>query len=345
MQNISNQRSRGWCFTLNNFIAADLLEIDSWESLNNVTYMCVGREVGDEKKTPHLQGYVEFKNARRGSDLIKSLRGCAHWEVRLGSPKQASDYCKKDGVFAETGTLSRQGKRTDIDVIGDAIMSGESPKDVACDHPGTYIKFHKGIHALKHASYEDRTDPPAVSWLWGKSGVGKTRGPYDTHKPSVYIKDGTKWWDGYEQQDAIIIDDFDGAWPFRDLLRLLDRYPYQGQCKGSYVPISSPHIYITCEFPPSHFWQGDALVQVERRICEIIEVVPGQHRDFTVTEEKTESDVIIDNFKMLEMTSNTTSSRHHPLPEFDAEGEPWLEHEADTEVHLTESEDEGTYEE
>ena len=42
------------------------------------------------------------------------------------------------------------------------------------------------------------------------------------------IKDGTQWWYQYEGQEAVVIDDFDKKWPFRDLLRPLDRYPNQG---------------------------------------------------------------------------------------------------------------------
>lgn len=109
------------------------------------------------------------------------------------------------------------------------------------------------------------------------------RQPVEKHK-TYYIKDGTQWWDEYEQQEAIIIDDFDGKWPFRDLLRLLDRYPYQGQFKGGYVPINSPFIYITCEHPPDWFWgpmakapltgdrSANELAQMLRRIDEIVHV-------------------------------------------------------------------------
>ena len=86
------------------------------------------------------------------------------------------------------------------------------------------------------------------------------------------MKDGTPWWDGYTNQDVILIDDFDGKWPFRDLLRLLDRYPYQGQIKGGYVKINSPHIYITCEFPPADIYQpGNELNQIIRRLDIILQ--------------------------------------------------------------------------
>jgi len=54
------------------------------------------------------------------------------------------------------------------------------------------------------------------------------------------------------------------------LLRLLDKYPYQGQIKGGYVKINS-NIIITCEFPPEYFWKGNELAQITRRINKIFE--------------------------------------------------------------------------
>lgn len=228
--------------------------------------------------TPHLQGYIEFPNAVRGSAIRKNFDGKAHWEVRRGTAKEASDYCKKEGSYEEFGQLSQQGKRTDLEEIGDAVLSGISTKEIACTYPGAYIKYHKGIEALKQAAkgvfdFKDRTTKPKVIWRWGPTGVGKTRGAREAHT-TYYIKDGTQWWDGYEQQEAIIIDDFDGKWEFRGLLRLLDFAPYQGQTKGGHVKINSPYIYFTCEYPPEQAFHNapGEFNQIRRRIDEVIEI-------------------------------------------------------------------------
>lgn len=272
---IDNARARNWCFTLNNYTTEEFNE--SKELGTRSSYIVVGKEVGTNS-TPHLQGYVEYPNAVRGSAIRKLFNGRAHWEVRKGTAKQASEYCKKEEDFFEMGSLSAQGKRTDLEEIGSAVLSGASTKEIACTFPGTYIKYHKGIQQLQYASkglfdFEHRKDKPVVIWRWGSTGVGKTRSAREAHT-SFYIKDGTPWWDGYEQQEAIIIDDFDGKWPYRDLLRLLDYGPYQGQFKGGYVKINSPYVYITCEYPPELAFrniEGD-ISQVIRRIDKVIHV-------------------------------------------------------------------------
>lgn len=259
-------RSRNYCFTLNNWTPDEKAAILAWAC----KYLVIGEELGEEK-TPHLQGYVEWSQGVAISPTLKKLGARIHWEARKGTAQQAAAYCKKDGAFTEIGTISAQGKRSDLDAVAEMVMAGEPISDIAETHPGTFIRFGQGILRLKTALMRHRTEKPHIEWRWGKAGVGKTRVPAELH-PNHYIKDGTQWWDGYSQQDAIIIDDFDGHWPVRDLLRLLDRYQYQGQYKGGYVPINSPFIIITAEFPPSHWWGDNMLAQVMRRIDLLVEV-------------------------------------------------------------------------
>ena len=88
-----DNRSRGWCFTINNYTEEDenIVYAMSWDC----AYIVCGREVGDSG-TPHLQGYIYYKNAVRLSTM-KEVHPTAHWEPQRGTPQQASDYCKKDG--------------------------------------------------------------------------------------------------------------------------------------------------------------------------------------------------------------------------------------------------------
>lgn len=251
------------CFTINNPIEEDR----EWVRSVVCSYIVAGDEVG-ASGTPHIQGYVEFEGSKRFSTLKNECpRG--HFEKRKGSPKQAADYCKKDGHFTERGTLSRQGHRSDLEQVCQDVLEKLPMKEIALAHPMEYVKYHKGLERLEWRLADDRHEPPRVVWLWGVSGTGKTREACSV--PEFYIKDNTKWWDGYERQPRIIIDDFEmNAWEFRDLLRLLDRQPYQGQTKGGYVKINSPEIYITCEFPPEGLWRsGNQLAQIKRRITEI----------------------------------------------------------------------------
>lgn len=296
MSEAKSKSARSVCWTLNNYTPEDETSIQAWDC----KYIVYGREVG-ANGTPHLQGYVEWKSTKLWSTM-KALNPRIHWEERRGSARQAALYCKKgeqshdewvrlgvDGIDGEgsnfgknasvfeKGAVSQQGKRTELDEIGQAILDGKPLLEVAASNPGAFIKHSKGIEALHNLTFQPRSRdaPPYVEWRWGLAGVGKTRYCVEKHPTSHYIKDGTMWWPNYTQQEAIIIDDFDGKWPYRDLLRLLDRYEYQGQYKGGYIHINSPFIYITCEHPPSHFWTGNELAQIVRRISKIEHVTIG----------------------------------------------------------------------
>lgn len=227
-------------------------------------YVVIGKEIGPENKIPHLQGYMEFVHDKTLSTLKKKINSKAHWESRLGTQLQAITYCKKDGDYYEAGEKKTPGKRSDLEAVTESIDAGQfDPSDFGV----MYIKFHRGIDAYITHKYTDRETKPIVEWRHGLTGVGKTYGVMSKYDRSdIYIKDSTMWWNNYTQQKVILIDDFDGKWPFRDLLRLLDYNAYQGQYKGGYVKINSPYIYITCEFEPSHFWKHNELAQVLRRI-------------------------------------------------------------------------------
>lgn len=275
--------TRNTCFTLNNYTDVEVGEISAWDC----KYLIVGYEGKGEGKTAHIQGYVEWGRPVRFSTL-KRLNNRIHWENRKGSARQASEYCKKEGAFAELGEISKQGRRSDIEASTDAILLGCNMREVALADPVVYVKYNRGLEKFKYVVMEDRKDAPEVLWRWGSAGVGKTRWCVETYE-DYYIKDGTQWWDGYEQQHCIVIDDFDGHWPLRDLLRLLDIYKYQGQTKGGYVKIKSPVICITCEYPPEHFWEHNELAQLKRRISCVTHVTEvGVILDPTLKEEDIE---------------------------------------------------------
>lgn len=288
-------QARNHCFTLNNPGEDDEAKIMAFPA----KYIVFGREKGEEKDVPHLQGYIEWGSAKR-IEALKKAHPKIHWEARLGTAKQAADYCKKgeqskdewnefktsgsnfgkNASVVELGTISKPGKRSDLhgneagvlDVIATAIHEGATLEDINRDYTATFIRFHKGIEKSISLMQEHRIERPAVCWRYGKTGVGKS---YSVRKeyPNHYVKDGTQWWDGYNQQECILIDDFDGHWPFRDFLRLTDEGMYQGQYKGGYVKINSPYIYITCSYPPWEVFRNpDDLEQVMRRLKSVVHV-------------------------------------------------------------------------
>jgi len=85
-----------------------------------------------------------------------------------------------------------------------------------------------------------------------------------------------QWWDGYDNQDAVLFDDFRGDFcTFHYLLRVLDRYPMRVEVKGSSREFNSKRIYITSCYPPTEIYNksDEDVKQLIRRIDEIIFLV------------------------------------------------------------------------
>lgn len=86
-------RFRNWCFTWNNPTDIGLSNLFMLEK--KVKYFVAQLEMG-ESGTEHLQAYVELLNPKSLSAVKKFLElPGIHLEIRKGTGKQASEYCKK----------------------------------------------------------------------------------------------------------------------------------------------------------------------------------------------------------------------------------------------------------
>lgn len=101
------QRSKRWCFTLNNPVTEEIDTLQSLVDRGLVGYVILGNERG-ESGTPHLQGYLELKkklSLRQVKDIIGNR---AHLEFARGSFQENYDYCSKDGDFVTFGEPMKQ---------------------------------------------------------------------------------------------------------------------------------------------------------------------------------------------------------------------------------------------
>jgi len=305
------QKGRGWCFTYNlpdgekfkhepGCFAEDP-EVDEairgtyfttmWnattEEGNPIKYLCFQPEIAPSTGKLHYQGYCYYENQVRFGTVKQFLVDWgfnnAHIERANGSASDNIRYCSKDesrapgGIFYEFGDRPVQGKRSDLEKIADLIEAGESLHDIAIQNPGTYMKFHSGIkamNALMKCKPRSPTEAPTVYWWFGPTGVGKSRKAFEDY-PDAYVMMNSMWWDGYEGEKTVIIDDYrPSLCTFQELLRILDRYPMRVQMKGSSCELSATHFVISTTQRPEVLWYGrtaEALNQLLRRITHIVE--------------------------------------------------------------------------
>lgn len=257
-------QSKSWAFTLNNYTDEDIQLITDWEK----NYLIYGKEVG-ENGTPHLQGTIVFKSGKRLGGL-KKLHNSIHWEPCINLDASIN-YCMKDKNYVIQDNR-KQGKRNDL---SDAIecLREKGLKTLKNEHPEVYVKYHSGLEKLVNETQPERDFKPYVTWLWGSPGTGKTRYVNDREK-SLWISDNNfKFWNGYENQEAVCFDDLrESDITFTQLLKVLDRYAMTVPIKGGHRNFNSKRIYITCPFPPTEFFTNtnEKIEQLTRRIDQII---------------------------------------------------------------------------
>nr|WAE42565.1 MAG: replication associated protein [Cressdnaviricota sp.] len=239
-------RYRNFCFTHNNYENTQL------EDTIECRYIAYAKEVG-ESGTPHLQGYVTFHNAKTKSAVIKAMPGC-HIEVMLGSYAQNESYCSKAGQLVERGEkpmendnkgraeqlrwsraleLAKEGKIEEIDA------------DIQLRHYNT----------LKSIRKDYMKPPPSLTgrcgvWIHGTTKTGKTR-TVRTAYPDCYRKPRSKWWDGYQGQEVVHLDEVSPAmtpWIAPFLKDWGDWSDFHAETKGGAMLIRPKKFIITSNY-------------------------------------------------------------------------------------------------
>lgn len=140
--------ANSWTFTVNNWTPEDRFLFEHIEC----NYIIFGEEVG-EKGTPHLQGYIKFRKAKRLS-AMKKLHGKAHWEMARDD-EDAFNYCLKGSNIHIRDNRKKKGERTDLENIYDMLADNASLTEIANQHPGSFIRYHKGIERLQQLIQHD----------------------------------------------------------------------------------------------------------------------------------------------------------------------------------------------
>lgn len=261
------------CFTLNNYSDNEFEHIKKAIENMHAVYGIIGREKGSNG-TPHLQGYI---NSGRSSRLTfpgwkKAIGARAHIEKAKGDDEQNQKYCSKDGDFWEHGKVQYAGKRNDLESCCEIIKKGGTINDVCEQHPTTFVKYSKGLRDLSAviARRDGRNFKTVVYVIVGPPGTGKSRLCFDASNAigSTYYKSRGEWWDGYEGQTCVVMDDFYGWIKYDELLKIMDRYPYQVPIKGGYVPFKSKYLFITSNEPIENWYhfQGYNTTAIVRRV-------------------------------------------------------------------------------
>lgn len=275
-----NTKSRGWHIVQNNYTQeewdkADVsIESNKWIEHKKCVYIIQGAEVGELCGTPHFHLYLLFKN-QIVFNTIKELYPRAKIFNAKGDAQQNRKYITKSGgKTIEWGTCPPgRGKRTDLDKLNKLVIKGEDCiYDLVVSEVENYqqLKYVEGLFKYRRTT---KVIPKTVWWFYGESGSGKSEAAiqYCITEGLSWCLSGKNlnWWQGYNGQDVIIIDDFRESFgDFSHFIRVIDKYPFHVEIKGGSVVLTNKIFIITSCYHPANVYTNlkEDIYQLWRRI-------------------------------------------------------------------------------
>lgn len=213
----------------------------------------------------HWQGYVELSSPIR-IKRCQVLMGIPnqHIEKRCGTRDEAKNYCMKETSRLDNPVewgdwgAGGQGSRNDLTALLNKVKEGDTMLNIIESNPELYGRYRNTIkdyrfEVLKHKTKTFRKVEVEVHW--GEAGTGKTRHCVESYPDAYKLDfDDNIWWDGYEGETTLIINDFYGNIKYHKLLDILDGYQLRLPIKGGHTYANWTKVLITSNKPPEDWY-------------------------------------------------------------------------------------------
>lgn len=224
----------------------------------------------------HWQMVVVTKGKCRAGAVKRKFGSTCHVEMTRSAA--ANEYVHKDDSCVDVNTRFELGrlplqrnKEKDWEQIKASAKRGaldEIPADV-------YVRSYKTLKAIEKDHMKPKAMVRTVKVYWGPTGVGKSRRAWYEAGMAAYPKGPTSiYWDGYQNHDNVVIDEYRGGINISHVLRWFDRYPVCVECKHGACILSARNVWVTSNIAPSEWYpdQDDLTTQALLRRLDIVEM-------------------------------------------------------------------------
>lgn len=278
--------AKSWVFTINNPNENDLKCVKATPNQRIIAFSEVG-----EEGTPHIQGAIVFKNPKRWKAVRRALGDRAWTRKMVAEWNVAAEYCIKDGEMIRMENNTKQGARTDLIKFKDAIKSKKRPIEMLEDADlmmcmAKFPRFESRVTEIMAKERGRKYRHQNVVVRWGDTGTEKTRSAlYTDEEPDVMRLDTYKfddwgkknstiphqnWFDGYEGEERLVLDEFEGQVDEHVLLKWTEGHQTRLAVKGRFTYAEWTEVVITSNYHPRDWWgQGKISERLRRRIKKI----------------------------------------------------------------------------
>lgn len=275
-----NCQSRNYCFTAWN---EDFSHINIKAFYNEYDDIIRGLLVGDEIAPTtgkrHWQGFIQFKNKKTKGGAFTILKHAFKINFSQGlfackgTEKDNDIYCSKSNKTIKLGTFKTQGGRTDLEEIYRLIKNGSSMLYIAENFASQWTQYRRSFEKYKELCQQRSSRSIRklhVELISGPTNTYKTSSVFTASDPEdTFLIDGSdlQWWDGYNGEKTLIIDEYNNDVKITQLLKLLDKFPKRLSIKGGFTYANWTEVYITTNLAQLHEnAKYDHIKALERRI-------------------------------------------------------------------------------
>lgn len=225
------------------------------------------KEQGSQTGRIHWQLFAAYSRAVRLARIKKDFGRTVYAEPSRSEAAEQYVF-KEDTAIANTrfelgSKPFKRNNKTDWKAVKDLAQAGKLNKI----EDKIYVTHYRTLKLIAMDNMVKPNDMPGVTglWIYGPPGTGKSHYARSNYGHSLYLKAQNKWWDGYQGEQHVLLDDLDTNVLGHYLKIWADKYAFMAECKGSSIQIRPKTFIVTSNYSPEELFHDPILASAIRR--------------------------------------------------------------------------------